>query len=168
MALAGYAFIPKGATKEGIAELISFLSHAKKEVRIVSGGLESAVYEKPEVISEIRGLLERGVNFRAIVGPYEQEEFMKDHAEFKRLFDEYGNQIQIYSTSDTPKAHYAVIDNKHVLYEEYHKHNRPREIHYLYSAAPLAGRLKKSFEQLASNRLRETQPAWSGNIVRAA
>lgn len=148
MALRGVKFIPQTEPEKNIAELKSFLGQAKKQVTIIAGGLESSVYERPATISNIETLLKKNVIFRVILGPQKKEKFIEEHPNLINLYKIYKKQIFIYIADKIPQAHFAVVDNEHVLYEENHEPSKPRDVFYEYKNKELAKQLNTIVDEI--------------------
>lgn len=152
MYVMGAVFMPKEETYEGnIGELGRLLGKAKKEITIVAGELENAIYEDWTVISEIEKALKKQAKLRILVGPQDWNCFMKEHKRLLNLTDKYKGKIAIYTAEESPKLHFAVVDNKHVGYEKEHKPGQLRDVYYEYGNKDFARKLNSVVDELIKN-----------------
>lgn len=151
MAVRGAKFYPRDAYLEEIKEFRSFIKRAKYNTSIVSDELDKKVYEDSDIIHNLENSLKMGVKFRFIISPKNWDDFKKEHENLTRLLTKYNNQVEMYLADRNPELHYAVVDSKHVLFEERHKHGQPREVFYEYGNKSFAKELNQAFDEVITN-----------------
>ena len=108
-----------------IKQIISLLDMAQREVLILSGTMNSDLYEKPSVIQSFERALKRGITIKILVG----KSFEINNNQILDLFRKYSNtksSLRIFHfprSDDTPTPHFMVVDKSHTRIEYLHNEN---------------------------------------------
>ena len=142
-----------------IAELIYFISRAKKEIKVVCGEMDPSLYDHPDVVNELYNFLKEDKN-RKIEFVFSKTSIsLKEacrslyygHENLFRKLDEledWSRQVIFYWTHIRPNQHYTIIDDDASAIEEpFHKKNHRRFIKYFYNNIEINSFLKKYFTE---------------------
>jgi len=142
-------------TEESLAELLQFMKHTKNSLKVVTGELDPKLYERAEVINTLECLLSKGKEVRIVFSKQNKriapEKMLRRENPFLMdLKDDYKRKLKLYYVPKRTNAHYAVVDDRHVFFEEPHEPYAKRDAFFEYNSPEFAKQLEKRFDKLTS------------------
>jgi hypothetical protein len=120
--------------EDDIRLTIPLIKKAKKNIKIVTGELDSAFYNNPNVLSAFETSLKTIEDcIEIIAGPI----FAKNNMGIKTLLK--NEKFKLYNLPYRESSHFIVVDRKHVRIEEYHAPKEDKRFAYLRYYMPSFG-----------------------------
>jgi hypothetical protein len=115
---------------------------AKKKLYIVSGNLDSEVWQSPKVIKSLMEAADKGVDIRILFDSARHPH----NVELRKLAQH--KKLHLYEYHEAIGGHFIVADGKHVRLEELHLRDAPQRAWVLENTRALGNQLESEFLNL--------------------
>jgi len=151
----GYSFVPKMDRESALSEFVSFISRARKDLKIVAGELYPRIYNSPEILHHFEKMLGSGGELCILAHlDSDNEEAARKHFKDNNnllpyLKSKYGDKVCISWTPERIRVHYGIADDRDIFIEEEHEPKKGRDVWYLRREKAIASKWSKKFDELA-------------------
>ena len=138
-------------------EAVSFLNRTKESIKIVTGELNPAFFEAPEILLEINDVLSRKCKIDVVFNKRDTEDealkaIYEENPGLVELIKKYPDKINLIWVSLRPCQHYVISDNKHLYIEGKHEPYEDHESTFIYSSPQSAARWTNLFNALIDKK----------------